>query len=125
MLSTAVWFLSTPTIRADLILRSKRAGEELHLMFDSHAGTNYQFRVSTNLSHWENFGSVIPGDDLTITQAVSTIDRGAALFRLEASQSAVGVSPSEAEFISLVGLSHCSNGLPKASVALGHLHRHR
>lgn len=86
----------------NLLLRIEPASADLSLIFDSQSGTKYQFQVSTNLTNWTDFGTVIPGDDSSKTQMVSTAGRQMGFYRVQATATSTGPAPSDTEFSNMV-----------------------
>ena len=97
-----VWMVGAMEAPANLMLRFEPAGADLRLIFDSQTGTNYQFQVSTNLSSWTDWGTVITGDGLSKTQVVSTTSQRVEFFRVRGTQTSAGPAPSDAEFTAVV-----------------------
>jgi hypothetical protein len=94
--------VSTMEVSSALMLQCEPAGDHLRLILNSQTGTNYQFQVSTNLTTWDDLGTVLTGDGLSRTQTVSTVGQPMAFFRVRASQASAGTAPSDAEFTALV-----------------------
>lgn len=68
----------------DITLRASLVGGNLHLVFDTQTGRNYQVQITTNLVDWTNLGTAVVGDGLPKTQQVSTAGHPHAFFRLRA-----------------------------------------
>lgn len=94
--------VGTMEVRSALMLQCQPAGDHLRLILNSQTGTNYLFQVSTNLTTWNDLGTLITGDGLSRTQNVSTVGQPMAFFRVRASQASAGTAPTDAEFTALV-----------------------
>jgi hypothetical protein len=94
--------VGTMEVRSALMLQCQPAGDHLRLILNSQTGTNYQFQVSTNLTSWNDLGTLITGDGLSRTQTVSTVGQEMAFFRVRASQVSAGIAPTKTEFTALV-----------------------
>lgn len=94
--------VGTMEVRSALMLQCQPAGDHLRLILNSQTGTNYLFQVSTNLTTWNDLGTLITGDGLSRTQNVSTVGQPMAFFRVSASQASAVTAPTDAEFTALV-----------------------
>jgi hypothetical protein len=102
VLLIVLWVGGTLKTPADLMLQFESTGNDLRLLFNSQAGTNYQFQVSTNLSSWADLGTVIAGDGSSKTQVVSTAGQRMSFFRIQATATSTGPAPSDTEFTAVV-----------------------
>jgi hypothetical protein len=85
-----------------LALRIERSASHLFLVFDSHAPTNYQVQITTDLKTWQVHGAPIVGDGTTKTQEVTRADSPLAVFRLSATAASEAIAPSEDAFVETV-----------------------